>query len=163
MRIVHRASGPRFLTLFVVAGIFAAAALYFQTVLVSRETATVFAILAALALIAYALVTRTIPVLVIDDAGIFDARLGIRKIPWRDIEDVTIEATYGNRFLCVRVRDPQAYISQLQRPDVKHRMMFHQNLGFKRFNVDVGGLDVSLLDLKNAIDARVPQKRTRRI
>lgn len=163
MRIVLRASGPRSTTLFIVAATFAATALYFQTILVSRAAATIFAALAVAGLIAYALVTRSVPVLIIDEVGIYDARLGIRKIPWGDIDDITVEASYGNRFLCVRVKNPKDYVSQIRHVEAKDRMMFHQNLGFKRFNVDVAGLDLSLLDLKNAVDARIPQRRQRRI
>lgn len=163
MRIIHRAPGPRSLTLFVLAGTFAAAALYFQTVLVSRGAATIFAALAAITLVAYAFLIQTIPVLVIDDSGIFDARLGIPKIPWRDIEEVTIEASYRNRFLCIRVRDPKTYISKANQLETQARLLFHHDLGFRRFNVDVGGLELSLLDLKNAIDARIPKRRPRKI
>lgn len=163
MRIVLRAAGPRSTFLFIIAAGFAAAALYFQLAMMSRGAATIFSALAVAALVAYALVTRPVPVLVIDEVGIYDARLGIRKIPWGDIDDITVEASYGNRFLCVRVRNPQDYVSQVNQVETKHRMMFHQNLGFKRFNVDVAGLDLSLLDLKNAVDARIPQRRQRRI
>ena len=163
MRIIHRAPGPRSLTLFVLSGSFAAAALYFQTVLVSRGAATIFAGLAAFSLLAYAFLIQSVPVLVIDDSGVFDARLGIPKIPWRDIEEVTVEASYGNRFLCIRVRDPKAYIQQANALEVKQRLLFHHDLGFRRFNVDVGGIEMSLLDLKNMIDARIPKRRSRKI
>lgn len=163
MRIVHSAPGPRSLTLFVLAGFFAAAALYFHTIAISRGAATVFAGLAALTLLAYAFILQTVTVLVIDDAGIFDARLGIPKIPWRDVEDVTVEASYGNRFLCIRVKNPKTYISKATAPETQRRLLYHHDLGFRRFNVDVGGLELSLLDLKNAIDARIPKPRTRKI
>jgi len=97
---------------------------------------------------------KSSPRLVIDDTGVLDSRLGVGKIAWSDIEDVQIEAKYGNRFLCFRVRNPDIYIARIKGPK-KAKALFHQQLGFKRFNVDVEDLEVSLVDLKKEIDALI--------
>lgn len=136
---------------------FAAGAAYFYFAAGMRSMSLVFAALAVLAFLGSLWMTteQQTPVLVIDETGLFDARNGIGKIWWRDVVEVHIEASYGNRFLCLRVRNPHEYVSKLSGP-IKERVTFNQSLGFRRINVDIGDLNVSLLDLKKMIEARIP-------
>jgi hypothetical protein len=92
----------------------------------------------------------------IDETGIYDRRLGIGKIMWSDVENVHLQLTEENRFLCFRVRDPKPYLARLKGGE-RERMLFHRSLGFSGFNVDIGALDVNILDLKKQIDVRVKQ------
>lgn len=91
---------------------------------------------------------------VINEVGIYDARLGIGTISWEDIEDVQISGGYGNRFLCFRVRNPDLYLARLSGVR-REKALFHHTLGFQRFNVDLSDLEGSLLDLKKQIDLRI--------
>ena len=97
------------------------------------------------------------PQLIIDEHGVFDSQLGVGKISWSDIEDVHIETAYGNRFLCFRLRSSEQYLARLQGKQ-REKMLFHRQLGFQRFNVDVGQLPISLLDLKKQIELRIPKQ-----
>ena len=135
---------------------FAGIAAYFYFATGMRSMSVVFAAFAVLALLgSFWVTTQETPVLVIDETGLFDARNGIGKIWWHDVVEVHIEASYGNRFLCLRVKNPEEYVSKLNGP-VKERVNFNRSLGFRRINVDIGDLNVSLLDLKKMIEARIP-------
>lgn len=92
--------------------------------------------------------------LLIDDDGIDDRRLGMGKISWDDVEDAQLLVTEGNRFLGLRVKDPEKYLARLNGP---HRRLFEsrRRLGFNGINIDIWALDVNLLELKRAIDKRI--------
>ncbi len=147
---VKRGSKPNsFLLLVAVAAV--AAGFYFYSFAKATEIAIVFGGVAVFAVVIYLLPTKKIPILIIDDSGVFDARLGVPKVFWSDIEDVSFEATYvGNRFLRLHLRDPEKYVEQLK-GDKKEQVISHQDMGFKSLNVDIGDLEVSLLDLKAQI------------
>ena len=76
---------------------------------------------------------KPLPVVVINDQGIFDRRLKIGVIQWSDILDAQIEME--GQFLCLRVRNPEAYISKLP-PAQRKKMEFHQSLGFRMLNIE---------------------------
>jgi hypothetical protein len=113
---------------------------------------------AALALI-ITLLTRpqNSPVLVIDEKGVFDQRLGIGKVPWSDVVSVHFSSGYGNRFLCIRVQNPKQYVSRLGGAR-REKVVFNQSLGFKSFNIDIGDLEINLLDLKLYIEKQIPKQ-----
>lgn len=90
----------------------------------------------------------------IDDIGIYDRRLGLGKVRWSDIVSVQLQVAEGNYFLSFRLRNPSPYLANLQGPQ-RERVMFHQKLGFKGFNVDVAALNVDLVELKRQIDLRI--------
>lgn len=90
----------------------------------------------------------------IDDHGIYDRRLGIGKIHWTDVEDVQLQVTENNRFLCFKMANPEPYLARLKGAN-RERVLFHRSLGFQGFNVDVDAVDVNLLELKKYIDHRV--------
>lgn len=123
------------------------------------QIAWLLLLLSGIALVVFVVVSlRDKPVAVIDESGVYDARLGVGLIHWSEIEDVQIEVSYGNRFLCFRVRNPEQYLSRLNGSQREKHVFKHQ-LGFQRFNVDVRGLDCSLLDLKEQIEIRIAQHR----
>jgi hypothetical protein len=93
-----------------------------------------------------------VPVVIINDEGIFDRRLGMGVIRWADIVDVQVEA--GAQFLCLRVRDPNLYISRLQ-GQAREKMQFHQSLGFMMLNIGIRGLDANLLALRELVYQKI--------
>jgi hypothetical protein len=93
-------------------------------------------------------------VIEIDEVGIYDRRLGVGKILWKDVEEVQLQIVEGNYYLCLKVRNPTAYAAKLQGPK-RQQVMYNQRLGFKSFNVDVRALNVDLLELKRLVDAWV--------
>ncbi len=96
----------------------------------------------------------SVPVITINDEGICDLRLGVGTIRWEDIESAQVEANYGNRYICLRVRSADRYISNL--PDQKRKKVEDsRSLGFTLFNVDVQGLRISLLDLLKHIEKKI--------
>jgi hypothetical protein len=94
----------------------------------------------------------------IDDTGIYDKRLGIGKINWADVDDVQLQVTESNRFLCFKISNPAPYLARLKGAN-RERVLFHRSLGFHGFNVDVGPVDVNLLELQRKIYAHVRRPR----
>lgn len=93
-------------------------------------------------LAAYSYYDREI-LFVIDEDGIYDTRLGVGKILWRDVVDVQIEMAYRTRFLCLTVRDPQKF----RRP--------HHGRQKLNFNIDLSGVNVNLLSLKAFVETNM--------
>lgn len=134
--------------------LFVSIGLYFWSVVRAQEIAIGFCVLSMASFLLHTMLIKNVPVLVIDDAGVFDARLGVSKIWWSEVEKVSFEASYGNRFLCLHMREPEKIVSKLN-GDKKDKVLFHQQLGFKTFNIDIGQLQVSLLDLKTLIESNI--------
>lgn len=156
---VKRVDKPN-LVLLLVAILALGAAYYFFSVAIANEIAVVFVGIAVLCVILFLFPSRNITVLRIDDAGVFDARLGVQKIFWSDVEDVSFESTHvGNRFLKIHLREPEKYLAQLQ-GEKKEKVLLQHDLGFKSLNVDIGTLEVSLLDLKALIKQHYLNPRT---
>lgn len=150
---VKESRPPSALLIFAVAG-FTVGGLYFYLFAQMIDPAIVCGVLAVLCLLALIYKTRPAPILVIDDHGVYDRRLGVGKILWRDVEDVQVETSYGNRFLCLKLRYPDKYVARAQGPK-KEKLQLNQSIGFRGFNVDIGNLKVSILDLKALIEQRI--------
>lgn len=88
---------------------------------------------------------------IMDEEGVYDARLGVGKILWTDVESVQIEMAYRTRFVCLRVKDPMKFV---KRASQLTRNKIHQDidLGFSSFNIDLTGVNVNLLSLKQYIE-----------
>ncbi|MEK6555395.1 MAG: STM3941 family protein, partial [Bdellovibrionota bacterium] len=88
---------------------------------------------------------------IMDEEGVYDARLGVGKILWTDVESVQIEMAYRTRFVCLRVKDPMKFVKRASKPT---RNKIHQDidLGFSSFNIDLTGVNVNLLSLKQYIE-----------
>ncbi len=146
------------LVLFVIIGCLAMGAGYSFAVLKDQQLSLILA--GAVILLAgfAAALGRFDPLLIIDESGLFDSRLGVGKILWADIEDVQIQGGYGNRFLSFRINRPEPYLARL-RGDKRAKTLFQHDLGFRRFNVDMREIEVNLLDLKAQIDVLIARDR----
>jgi hypothetical protein len=100
-----------------------------------------------------------ITLLQIDDEGVTDRRLGVGKILWSDVGEVKLLTTEEHCFLCVKVENPENYLTRLRGPKLE-KVLFHRNLGFQTFNIDLRMVDANLLDLKRQIDERVKRNRS---
>jgi len=161
MRITMSAPGSRYSSFLALFAVLTAAAVY-SWMSVSHVLAIVCGALALVALLAFEMITKMNPYLVIDDEGVHDARIGVGKIPWCDVEKVSFVSSYGNRFLCLRVHDSSAYVANLNGPRKENRL-FHESLGFKNFNIDIGDLEINLLDLKKLVEIHAIQSRQQTI
>ena len=85
-------------------------------------------------------------VLVLNESGISDRRLGVGLILWEDITDAQIEGRYETHFLCLKVKDPDKYISRLSGAKLAN-MKYSQKLGFTMLNIDVNSFDIDPLEL----------------
>jgi hypothetical protein len=155
MRIIlsRKQSGMSFIT-FTFFALLAMSAYYSYTV---RQTSMVWFGLGACALSFLGTMfsaNRSDLILMIDDTGVLDRRLGFGKIHWSDVEDVQLQVTPTNRYLSLKVANPDYYLSKL-RGRRKEEMIYSRSLGFQNFNIDIGALDVNLLELKKLIDRRV--------
>lgn len=149
----RKQSGFSFIT-FVFLALLAMSAFYSYSV---RQTAMLWFGLGACALSLIGSLfsaNRSDLILLIDDTGVLDRRLGFGKIHWRDVEDVQLQVTGGNRYLSLKVANPDYYFSRLKGPRRKE-MQYSRSLGFNNINIDIGALDVNLLDLKKHIDMKV--------
>jgi hypothetical protein len=52
------------------------------------------------------------PVVIIDDAGVLDRRLGVGLIPWQDISSVSISQIRNQRFISLWLRNEEHYLSR---------------------------------------------------
>jgi hypothetical protein len=112
-----------------------------------------------LPLFAWAMGYTLTPVLIINDEGILDRRLGVGLIRWAEIEGAQLEVNYNNRYVCLRVRSPKQFIHNAPGPR-KEKLIQKQNLGFTSFNIDVRDLRVNLLELINHIEQKSAQYRS---
>ncbi len=152
--VIKQNNGSNSLIVFIVAGSMLAGAYYCFHTLNDQLAAMGLLMLAAAIAIVGRNAEMDAPQILIDETGIFDERLGVGKIFWDDVIDVHIEAVSGVRFLCLRVKDHNSYLNKL---DYARRRQIEQSreLGFRRFNIDMRGLPISLLDLKSQIEKRI--------
>ncbi len=85
-------------------------------------------------------------VLVLNESGISDRRLGVGLILWEDITEAQVEGRYESHFLCLKVKDPNKYISRLSGAKLAN-MKHSQKLGFTMLNIDVNSFDINPLEL----------------
>ena len=79
------------------------------------------------------------PRLVIDDSGIYDRTIGIGKIPWSEIEGAYIRSIQGNDFICLKLRNQDAYLDKLS--SVKRSMVkANEALGFTPISLNLSGV-----------------------
>jgi hypothetical protein len=97
-------------------------------------------------------------VLTVNNEGIFDRRLGVGVIEWKDVEDAQIQVRYNNRFICLKVRSPEKYLARLAGPK-QQNVLRNRDLGFNTFNISVNNVNVNLLELLDFIKKRSSQLR----
>ncbi len=100
-------------------------------------------------------------VLVMNEEGITDRRLGVGLMLWTDILEVQIESRYSSQFICLRMQDPEKYISRLSGAKLANIRHSH-NLGFTMLNIDVNAFDIDPLELMEHIRKTSTQKRKMR-
>jgi hypothetical protein len=102
----------------------------------------------------------TRPRLQLTDAGILDRTLGVGLIPWADITGAYVRSINHENFICLLLRDEQAYLSRL--PVLKRRLAAaNAALGFTPVSVNLSGVDLDadqLLEyiLKQSAVAQLP-------
>ena len=135
----------------------AVAAIYFYAFAGTPKTSIVIAFFSGASFLASLIQTPRLPILEIDKDGIYDPRLGIGKIFWNEVSDFYVQETEGNRFLCLQVNRPERFLMHADRSQ-KVRMSLHHSIGFRRINVDVGHLNLSVQDLHQRIEQRLPRR-----
>lgn len=84
----------------------------------------------------------TRPRLQITDEGILDRTLGVGLIPWVDITGAYVQAINRQYFICLHLRDEQAYLSRLS-PLKRKLAGANTALGFTPLSVNLSGVNVS--------------------
>ncbi len=88
--------------------------------------------------------------LVMDDSGFLDSRLGIGKIDWADVDHVNLELNYGHRALSFRLRRSDLYLERLSSRR-RAQLLGRRKLGFQRFTVDLREIDIDPMFLRSQI------------
>lgn len=131
----------------------ALAALYFVST-ANPKTAMVLMAFALLSFVVAMLEPGKGPRVEFDADGVYDPRLGIGKIYWKEVSEFYIADGAGNRFLCLEVNRPERFMKHADRM-LKARMQLNRSLGFKRINVDVRHINMSVQDLHRRIEHRI--------
>ncbi|RPD47704.1 hypothetical protein DNI29_09670 [Hymenobacter sediminis] len=84
----------------------------------------------------------TRPRLRITDEGILDRTLGVGLIPWTDITDAYVRSINQENFVCLQVRDEQAYLSRLS-PLKRKLAGANAALGFTPLSINLSGVDLN--------------------
>jgi hypothetical protein len=97
------------------------------------------------------------PVLVLDENGINDARLGLGSIPWGDIASVSATVVKGRSFIQLWLRDDNAY---RQRLSLGRRVMCRINtiFGYSRFQISLSFLTPGYDSVYAYINRYVPRR-----
>ncbi|QDA61324.1 STM3941 family protein [Hymenobacter jejuensis] len=84
----------------------------------------------------------TRPRLQITDEGILDRTLGVGLIPWTEITYAYVRAINHEYFICLQVRDEQAYLGRLS--PLKRRLAnANEALGFTPISINLSGVDLN--------------------
>ncbi len=137
----------------IVAASLALTSLYFITVS-NPKTAMVLMAFSVLSFVVAMLEPKRGPRVEFDAEGVYDPRLGIGKIYWKEVSEFYIADGAGNRFLCLEVQRPERFITHADR-SLKSRMKLNHDLGFKRINVDVRHIDMTVQDMHRRIEHRI--------
>ena len=87
------------------------------------------------------------PCLIVTRVGIFDRRLGVGIIAWRDIHHISIGKNQGRESICLEVVKPQRYLQrlpQIQRGRANFQMFFRT----APLCITVAGTGLSAVDLE---------------
>jgi len=89
------------------------------------------------------------PRLVFSELGVMDRTLGVGVIPWREIENAYVKSVCGHDFICLELRNPEMFVSQLGALR-KTMQTANRKLGFTDISINLSGLPVrseSVLEL----------------
>jgi len=95
-------------------------------------------------------------ILVIDEQGIRDLRLGRGTIPWENIKSITEFAVSRQRYFALDVDDPMRYVD---RPLKRFMLRLNRAAGFSALNISAHGLDISAAELRRALLDRFDLKK----
>ncbi|SNC59722.1 hypothetical protein SAMN06265337_0110 [Hymenobacter gelipurpurascens] len=84
----------------------------------------------------------TRPRLQITDEGILDRTLGAGLILWTDITDAYVRSINHEYFICLQLRDEQAYLSRLS-PLKRKLAGANEALGFTPLSINLSGVDLN--------------------
>jgi hypothetical protein len=82
---------------------------------------------------------RRDPIVVIDETGVLDTRMGIGHISWQDIVGISVEWVWFVRFVAISLRDEDKYLARAPK---WRRLGLQSNrpLGYSPFRINLVGL-----------------------
>jgi hypothetical protein len=86
------------------------------------------------------------PRLVIDEHGVFDRTLGVGVIPWAQIEDAYIAAS----FICLELRDPESFLQKL-RPLKRRLARANRWFGRTELNLNLTGVAADPVEILEVV------------
>jgi len=97
------------------------------------------------------------PTVTIDDRGVFDRRMGIGPILWRDIAFISIGQVRRERFMSLWLRNEDQYLSKA--PRVKRGLeLASRELGFSPFTLSFIGLTPGIDEAYALLRQRIPER-----
>ena len=151
MRSHHESQTMAFI---ITAAVLAATSVYFAAFASTPKTAIVIGVFSLLSFAAAMMDAPRSTGVQFDAEGVYDPRLGIGKIYWKEVREFYVAEGEGNRFLCLGVQRPERFIIHADRSQ-RRRMELNHALGFRRINVDVRHLNLSIQDLHRRIEHRI--------
>lgn len=102
---------------------------------------------------------NTSPRIVIDHHGVFDRTLGIGIVEWRDLTGVRVGEIRGQHFVCLELRNADAYLDRL--PGWRRRLaQVNVDLGFTPFSLNLSGTGADADALAEAIRGELVKRTT---
>jgi hypothetical protein len=96
------------------------------------------------------------PIVVLDESGVFDRRLGVGRIPWQDISSVSVTQIRSQRFISLWLRNEEEYLSRF--PGWKSTLgRASEKIGYSPFLLSLAGLTPGLDEAYAYIRAKVPE------
>lgn len=98
------------------------------------------------------------PRIVVNESGVFDRSLRVGVIPWREILGADVREVAQNRFIALRLRDPQKFTARL---GAVHRRLAETNtaLGFEPLNLNLSAVDADPYALSELIAKEAERRR----
>lgn len=90
------------------------------------------------------------PRLIIDQDGVYDKTLKVGLIPWTDIETAYIKSIQGNSFVCLSLKNTDAYLDKLS-PLMRAATKANEKLGFTPLSLNLSGLKVDPVQVLDVV------------
>lgn len=100
------------------------------------------------------------PLIVIDEKGIDDRRLGVGKIDWKDIKSVKLNSGSPNSSIPLKLISSEKYLKNLPGAS-KLLSRFDGDLKFGIFNITLIGIDTKPQKVYETILKYIPEKQTK--
>ena len=78
------------------------------------------------------------PRVILDDRGVLDRTLGVGRIPWSDIRSAYAVSVRGNHFVCLVLRNPEAWVSRLSGAR-RALVRANEKRGFEPLSINLSG------------------------